>query len=122
MYTPQNLHTSALITNDRPYAGWLYGGVYLQRRDDGGGSSVPVEENFEVDFGTTGPAALADTIQTWFHRAYVPNDVPNGWHNQLRGSRACCSSTNGSGGYRSTIKPRGTSISSRTWAGISAIL
>lgn len=85
MYTPQNLHTSALITNDRPYAGWLYGGVYLQRREGVDDSSVPVQESFEVDFGTTGPAALGGTIQTWFHREYVPNDVPSGWHNQLAG-------------------------------------
>jgi hypothetical protein len=85
MYTPQNLHTNALITDDRPYAGWLYGGVYLQRRGNVDDSRVPTEENFEVDFGTTGPASLAGTIQTWSHREYVPGDVPHGWHNQLAG-------------------------------------
>ncbi|MGD1020547.1 MAG: lipid A deacylase LpxR family protein [Verrucomicrobiia bacterium] len=85
MYTPQNLHASVLITNDWPYAGWLYGGVYLQRRDDAAGTSVPVEESFGVDFGTTGHASLSGTIQTWFHRNYDPSDVPSGWHNQLAG-------------------------------------
>jgi hypothetical protein len=85
MYTPQNLHASALITNDRPYAGWLYGGVYLQRREDMDDSTVPVEESFEVDFGTTGPASLAGAIQTGFHEDYVSSDIPHGWHNQLAG-------------------------------------
>lgn len=85
MYTPQDLHTSALITDDRPYAGWLYGGVYLQRRGNVGDSPVPTEENFEVDFGVTGHASLAGTVQTWFHQQYVPGDVPHGWHNQLAG-------------------------------------
>jgi len=32
IYTPSDLLTSALITNDRPYAGWLYAGLVLQRR------------------------------------------------------------------------------------------
>lgn len=85
MYTPQNLRASALITNDRPYSGWLYGGVYLQRRGDVGNSTVPVEESFEVDIGTTGPDSLADSAQTGFHERYVPKDVPHGWHNQLAG-------------------------------------
>ena len=31
MYTPEDLTTSALITNDRPYGGWLYLGGILQR-------------------------------------------------------------------------------------------
>jgi hypothetical protein len=85
IYTPQNLHTSELITNDRPYAGWLYGGVYLQRRGNVYDSLVPTEESFEVDFGATGPASLAGTIQRSFHEEFVPNDVPQGWHNQLAG-------------------------------------
>jgi len=85
MYTPQNLHLSTLITNDRPYAGWLYGGVYLQRRGDVGNSGVPVEESFEVDFGTTGPNSLAAWAQTTFHEGFDTTDVPQGWHNQLIG-------------------------------------
>jgi len=56
MYTPEDLHASALIIDDRPYAGWLYGGVYLQRRGNVGDSPVPTEENFEVDFGAMGHA------------------------------------------------------------------
>ncbi|HTS19128.1 MAG TPA: lipid A deacylase LpxR family protein [Verrucomicrobiae bacterium] len=85
MYTPQNLQESALITNDRPYAGWLYGGVYLQRRGEVGDSGVPVQESFEIDFGTTGPDSLAGWAQTHFHQAFDSADVPQGWHNQLAG-------------------------------------
>src|SRR6266404_3977956 len=32
IYTPANLQTSAVISDDRPYAGWLFGSFTLQRR------------------------------------------------------------------------------------------
>jgi hypothetical protein len=83
MYTPQNLHTRELITNDRPYGGWLYFGAILQRRGVAGDSQIPVMENFEVDLGMTGKASLAEASQENFHRWFLPSDIPKGWHNQL---------------------------------------
>lgn len=85
MYTPANLHATMLITNDRPYAGWLYGGVYVQRRGETGNLGIPVEENFEIDLGLTGPGSLAGTIQVAFHREFFSPDIPRGWNNQLAG-------------------------------------
>src|SRR5207249_2047305 len=32
IYTPADIQQRQLIPNDRPYAGWLYGGFALQRR------------------------------------------------------------------------------------------
>jgi len=85
MYTPQNLAASTLITNDRPYAGWLYGGVYLQRRGETDVFGIPIEENFEIDLGLTGKGSLAGTIQVAFHKEFLSPDIPRGWKNQLAG-------------------------------------
>ena len=51
MYTPQNLLTNGLIKTDRPYAGWLYGGVYLQRR---GQEAAHVRQENETKFQPMG--------------------------------------------------------------------
>jgi len=47
MYTPENLLTRELITNDRPYAGWLYVGALLQRRGVAGDARIPVLESLK---------------------------------------------------------------------------
>ena len=57
--------------------------MFLQRRGDTSDAKIPVLEGFEVDLGITGPASLAGTTQVNFHRWFVPDDVPRGWHNQL---------------------------------------
>ena len=85
MYTPQNLESNALITTDRPYAGWLYGGVYLQRRGKTDGAGVPVMESFELDLGVTGRPSLAGTTQVAFHRIFFNYSIPRGWNNELTG-------------------------------------
>src|SRR2546430_7064985 len=33
IYTPRNIRSSIALTYDRPYAGWLYFGMILQRQD-----------------------------------------------------------------------------------------
>ena len=83
MYTPQNLLTNGLIKTDRPYAGWLYGGVYLQRRGTTDTAGIPVQEDFEVDLGVTGHASLAGTMQSSFHGIFDRTQIPKGWNNQV---------------------------------------
>jgi hypothetical protein len=83
MYTPENLLTRELITNDRPYAGWLYVGALLQRRGVAGDARIPVLESCEVDLGVTGKPSLAEAAQENFHRIFFTTDIPKGWHNQL---------------------------------------
>ena len=83
LYTPQNLHTNALIKTDRPYAGLLYGGMFLQRRGVVTEAQIPVMESFEVDLGFTGRPSLAQAAQENYHRWFVRGDIPRGWHNQL---------------------------------------
>ena len=83
IYTPQNLLASAPIPSDRPYAGWLYTGPVFQRRGQLA-DNLAVMENFEINLGVVGPASLADVAQTSVHRWWFPNDIPQGWKNQLK--------------------------------------
>jgi lipid A 3-O-deacylase len=78
MYTPADTHAAELLVNDRPYAGWLYTGLILQRRGVGAGDYLTLE-NFQMDLGVIGPESFADHVQTWFH-----HDSNPGWKNQLK--------------------------------------
>lgn len=83
-YTPRNIMATAALPGDRPYAGYLYGGVYwqrqadYQRRDD-----ASVFDHFEINLGVVGDSSLAEDVQTWVHDNFLGDD-PNGWDNQLR--------------------------------------
>jgi len=83
IYTPTDLHSNALIRTDRPYGGWLYGGMYLQRRGQTGAAEIPVLENFELDAGMTGRPSLAEAAQVNFHQWFVRWDIPHGWSHQI---------------------------------------
>jgi len=76
IYTPNNLQISAPQPHDRPYAGWLYGGVGIVVKD------ADFRSSFGLDIGMVGPASLAQEAQTVVHtiRGFP---VPQGWSNQL---------------------------------------
>jgi hypothetical protein len=76
IYTPADTHATDYLPNDRPYAGWLYTGLILQRRGVGLGDYLTLE-NFQADVGIIGPESMAEQFQTWFH-----DKTPRGWHNQ----------------------------------------
>lgn len=75
--TPDDISQSALIVNDRPYAGWLYLGIGLV--------SVSGDwlDNLELDIGVVGPLSGAEAVQKTWHRSFG-FQRPNGWDNQLR--------------------------------------
>lgn len=77
IYTPADVATSALVTTDRPYAGWLYFGTTFQTRD------INRQDTFDVQFGLIGPYSFAEETQQLVHelRGIL---VPRGWDNQLR--------------------------------------
>ncbi len=77
MYAPENLGSRGLITDDRPYAGWLYGGIGLM--NDTGYRL----ENLQLQVGVVGPSALGEPIQDAVHKV-VDSPDPRGWDNQLR--------------------------------------
>jgi len=76
IYTPDNIEIPTLQVNDRPYAGWLYAGVYLQRATD------TVFDHFEINVGIVGPSSLAEDTQKKVHN-FFDQPKPRGWDQQL---------------------------------------
>lgn len=77
MYTPGDIFATNLITNDRPYAGWLYASTGLV-------SNTENElERLELTLGMVGPSSKAYEVQKAIHDA-KDIEVPHGWDNQLR--------------------------------------
>ncbi len=76
IFTPTDTEASALVRNERPYAGWLYGGVALL-------SEKPnTLDTLELDLGVVGPLAMGEQVQNSFHRL-IGSPESNGWDNQL---------------------------------------
>ena len=82
IFTPEDLSEHKLIRDDRPYAGWLYGGLIFQQRGTNA-SGTPVMETFHLRGGVVGPDSQADHAQVSWHRTFG-FDNPNGWRNQLK--------------------------------------
>ena len=76
IYTPEDTQTTALVTDDRPYAGWLYAGFAMTA--DSGNQL----DTFELNLGVVGPSAKGEQVQNGVHRA-IGSDQANGWDNQL---------------------------------------
>ncbi len=77
IYTPERITARRLQRDDRPYAGYLFTGVYLQRSND------DVFDHAQFDVGIVGPSAYAEQLQEEFHD-WLERDQPNGWDNQLK--------------------------------------
>jgi len=77
MFTPQNMRISMPNPLDRPYAGWLYGGVTLLQETDR--RSL---QSLELLAGVVGPAALAGPIQSSLH-VWLGQRAPAGWQYEL---------------------------------------
>ena len=82
IFTPQDTERSTLITDDRPYAGWLYGSANLMSRyvDE---PNLQVGNILGITVGIVGPSSQAEDIQRGFHDL-IGVDKPNGWANQLQ--------------------------------------
>lgn len=76
IYTPVNTDTSALLEDDRPYAGWLYLGLGVVWKD------AKVRNSLVLDIGVIGPWSFAEETQSTVHdlRGF---GSPQGWDNQL---------------------------------------
>lgn len=77
MFAPEDLRTSALQLNDRPYAGWTYGSVGVISDT---GSRL---DNLQLTLGMVGPASGAAEAQHLVHKI-VGAPIPQGWGHQLR--------------------------------------
>jgi lipid A 3-O-deacylase len=78
IFTPKNLRIKPPDPHDRPYAGWLYGGVSLLQE-----SNQRTLENLEIDLGVVGPGALGRQVQNDFHQLIGVGQA-KGWSNQIQ--------------------------------------
>lgn len=76
MYTPENRAATALVKDQRPYAGYLYTGVAYHTR-----SELQLD-TIEIDLGIVGPSALAEQTQDAIHDLRGIKKW-QGWDNQL---------------------------------------
>jgi len=76
MYTPEDVDTYAPDPLDRPYAGWLYGGLSAQQ--DLGNR----QDTYEFNVGIIGPSAKAGQTQNSIHRV-LNVSVSHGWRSQI---------------------------------------
>lgn len=81
IYTPTDLTDPYPIYDDRPYAGWTYVGLIVQRANRS--TSIPTFEHMELDLGTIGPDGYAGDTQKFVHKRFGFTD-PEGWDNQIR--------------------------------------
>lgn len=77
MFTPADTSESALIPDDRPYAGWLYAAFTVEGYN---GNSA---DYFTLQLGVVGPAALGKQTQDAWHGLFGFKKS-QGWDNQLR--------------------------------------
>ena len=76
MYTPEDVDTYTPDPLDRPYAGWLYGGLSGQQEDG------PRQDTYELNVGIIGPSAKAGQTQNSIHRA-INVSISRGWRSQI---------------------------------------
>ncbi len=77
IFTPEDTDTTAVVSSDRPYAGWLYLATGYHAIIDGRRSLAA-----ELTYGIVGPHALGREAQNGWHDVInVPHS--QGWANQL---------------------------------------
>ncbi len=76
MYTPENIAARDLITNDRPYGGWLYGDIGFHTK------SKTRLDSITIQAGLIGDLSLGEQAQDLVHSIRGIAKA-NGWDNQL---------------------------------------
>lgn len=82
LFTPTNKDAYTPDPSDRPYAGWLYVGAELTRRDTGGRT-----DSVQLLLGDVGPWAMGRQVQNIFH-SLAGYGKANGWNYQLHNEPA----------------------------------
>lgn len=77
IFTPADISQDNPDPDDRPYAGWFFGGLGLIQDTD-----HRRLDHFELLIGVVGPAAFAETTQNDWHQ-YIGVDDAFGWDHQL---------------------------------------
>ena len=84
IFTPEDTSARNLVTGDRPYAGWLYGGIsaHAEAHRSVAGMTLDTLDTVELDVGIVGPMALGEEVQNGFHDL-IGVSRSNGWDHQL---------------------------------------
>lgn len=77
IFTPRRLQQIPPNPFDRPFAGWLYGGLGLLQETNG-----RMLERVGFEYGVVGPASQAEEVQSGFH-GLIGSARVNGWRYQL---------------------------------------
>ena len=104
IFTPEDIAAEPLITNDRPYAGWLTFGAFMQRSENN------TFDHLQLDIGVVGDYSLAEEAQTFVHSVMPDTIKPRGWDNQLSNELALNLHYQRRWRYRTTENEKG-------WAG-----
>lgn len=80
IYTPNDITREQPNEDDRPYAGYLFGGLSLFAGEEGEGWRRV--DTFNLDLGIVGPASGAEKAQKGVHEI-TGSDDPQGWDHQL---------------------------------------
>ena len=86
IFTPTDISETALIVDDRPYAGWLYTTFSLTsdaRVIGQDNTRYRYANALDITVGIVGPSAKAEETQTSVHQ-WVDTTTPRGWDNQLK--------------------------------------
>lgn len=81
IYTPDDISATALVPDERPYAGWLYGEVGLVSETEA------TLDSLALSVGVIGPLSLAEETQDFWHETFG-FDEPKGWDHQLENEPA----------------------------------
>jgi hypothetical protein len=76
IFTPNDVSTAEPLPDERPYAGWLYGGLALVAETE------DRLDTWELDLGIVGPSARGEEVQNSFH-GLIGVEEAAGWDNQL---------------------------------------
>jgi len=81
VFSPEDITNPNLQSNDRPYAGYLYGAInYINSLEIGPNKQ---HVNFiELSIGIIGPSALGEEMQNFLHRL-IDTHIAEGWQHQL---------------------------------------
>lgn len=77
MFTPSN-NSEAIVQGDRPYCGWVYGGITNISND----SKKGIRFSTEYSIGALGPITKQEIMQKTMHKI-IERPQPKGWKNQI---------------------------------------
>ena len=78
-FTPTNLNVDTILSEDRPYAAYLY--ASYQKHLFTANPNLFI--NPEIFVGIIGPGALGRNLQKFTHELSPPSSLPQGWNNQV---------------------------------------